>query len=106
MDSFKLQKIDNLRAFVFSEHKDFRIDENTAREIVRILDELAEPANEAKQTTKTALNTSVVGVSTTPCTHPADQLEDWHDSAVLCLACSCIISQFGESINPPTPLCG
>lgn len=38
------------------------------------------------------------------CTHPKEALKHWHDSAVLCTDCKCIISQYGEVFDKPYPL--
>ena len=38
------------------------------------------------------------------CDHPSNELENYHDSAVLCNKCGCIISQFGKDINTPHKL--
>jgi hypothetical protein len=38
------------------------------------------------------------------CQHPADKQQPYHDGAVICTACNCIISQFGNKFNPPVKL--
>jgi len=38
------------------------------------------------------------------CDHPKDQREGYHDSAIKCNKCKCIIEQFGKEINPPVKL--
>ena len=38
------------------------------------------------------------------CDHPKDQQEGYHDGAIKCNKCNCIIEQFGKEINPPSKL--
>ena len=38
------------------------------------------------------------------CDHPKYKQVGWHDSSILCEKCDCIIEQYGEKIDPATPL--
>jgi hypothetical protein len=38
------------------------------------------------------------------CQHPAEKQQPYHDGAVVCTACNCIISQYGNKFNPPVKL--
>ena len=40
MEWHKSQQLDDLRAFIFSEHQKGKINDDTAKELVRIVDEL------------------------------------------------------------------
>lgn len=40
------------------------------------------------------------------CKHPEAHRSDWHDGAVLCEACDCLIAQDGKAIEPPILLFG
>ena len=39
-----------------------------------------------------------------PCPHPSRQLEDYHDGAVICNQCGCVVEQYGKPIENPQPL--
>lgn len=47
---------------------------------------------------------NIPDVSSLACEHPNDMRVAYHDEAVLCTKCNCIISQFGKEINPPHKL--
>lgn len=38
------------------------------------------------------------------CEHPKEKQELYHDGAILCTECGCIISQFGKKFDVPTRL--
>lgn len=39
-----------------------------------------------------------------PCDHPKDMQTSYHDGAILCEKCNCIIAQYGKFFDEPTPL--
>ena len=38
------------------------------------------------------------------CEHPENKRRDYHDGAVICDECGCVIEQYGKPIENPTPL--
>jgi hypothetical protein len=43
-------------------------------------------------------------INTPECQHPENMQQPYHDGAIICTACNCIISQFGNKFNPPVKL--
>jgi hypothetical protein len=63
-----------------------------------LMDRLLDAINEALSQHDVIKNEVAV------CSHPIEKRIGWHDSAILCDECDCIIEQYGKEINPPTKI--